>query len=80
MGPGDLTPIPQETLAARVASLWQTIYGVSGNNGMHGDCKEMIKRIRKLEVAQARLAVIAGVGSGLVVLLGGYAVKALFGG
>ena len=91
MGPTDYTPTPEQTLGARVQSLWVTVFGVSGNNGIQGACKEcrakrekaehdMRKRIGKLEIGQARLALMAGIGSGLVVLLGGYAVKALFGG
>ena len=91
MGPGDYTPTPEQTTAARVATLWQAIFGVSGSNGLSGSqkaCKakreavegDMLKRIVKLEIGQARLALMAGVGSGLVVLIGGYALKALFGG
>jgi hypothetical protein len=62
-----------------VATLWQAVFGVSGTNGINGDVKSMRKRIGKLEVGQARLAVIAGVGSGLVVTLGSYLLKMIGG-
>ena len=84
------TPQPDETLQGSVAALWQAVFGLTGTNGLRGDCKEcraerkrreddMSKRLGKLEIGQARLAVLAGVGSGLVVTLGTYLLKLIGG-
>ena len=88
--PFEHTPNPEETQSARVAVLWQAVFGVSGSNGLSGSQKacaaerktaesDMRKRIGKLEVGQARLAVIAGIGSGLAVTASTYLLKLIGG-
>jgi hypothetical protein len=50
----------------RLHTMWVTLFGATGGNGLQGDQKEMMKRIRKLEIGQARIAVVAGLASGII--------------
>jgi hypothetical protein len=69
------TPMPGLLDSARIVRLETTLYGSNGG-GLESKTKDHDMRLRKLEVAQARIGVLAGLVSGGIVaavikLLGG---------
>jgi hypothetical protein len=74
----DLTPIPQALdTPERVRAIWQELYGVSGSNGLKRKVRDHEMRLKRLEIGQARLVVIAGFVSGTIVSAITYALKAI---
>ncbi len=73
----DNTPNPGAgTLESPKVVRIETVLGLDGGNGLIGKAKDHEMRIRKLEIAQARIGVLAGLVSGAIVaavtrLLGG---------
>jgi hypothetical protein len=75
----DETPLPSVLEGQRITKLETIVFGSNGEGLETKVKKDHEMRIRKLEVGHARLAVIAGVGSGIVVTLGSYLIKMIGG-